>query len=133
MLYSAYRRFLIVGWVVFIVILGGLLFLVAPGFAVAFVIFMLVFGLIVIPLHLALTRDRLDDHDGRIPMPSMGLGMWGVDVVDDNSPSAGYSPAYDGPNDEVPPPPTAVHCPRCGAVTTRENAKFCDQCGARLL
>jgi len=68
-------------------------------------------------------------------MPNMGLGMWGVDIVDDGvdpnvtrSLDAGPGEAVNGPGLGSSP----MYCPLSGA-SVRPTAKFCDQCGGRLL
>jgi hypothetical protein len=74
MMYSTYRSITIGGYVVFGLLVFGVLLPVSPGLAVAFLLLLGLIGAVGVPLHLALTRDRLDDHDGRIPMP----GAWGM-------------------------------------------------------
>ncbi len=120
MYYSAYRRALVVGWIALTAAFGLVGLLVSVGLAIAFVVALALTGALVLPLQFWLLRGRLDDHDGRFPMPALGLGMYGVDVIDDRTPSADHVR------------PVHVVCPNCHSLQSTRSGKFCHECGAPL-
>ena len=100
MLFSTYKKVSIIGYAVVAVLVGGLLYLISPFLGIFFLVAMGLVAL-VFPLHFALVEARLDDHGGRIPMPYMGLGMWGVDIVDDGVDPNVTRPLGAGPGEAV--------------------------------
>ncbi len=137
MLFSTYRVATVVFYVVIMALLVLFLFTVSPGLALGFAIVFALIGLLGFAVNFALIRNRLNDYGGRIPMPNAGLGLLGVDIVDDDTvgdDTASRSPrrsatvgAYDG--NEIDPTPSLRHCSNCHAPISRHDAKFCDECG----
>lgn len=121
--YSAYRSTMIVAWIVVTLVFGLVGILISVGFGLTLVVALVVLGAVCLPLNLYLIEARLDDYGGRIPVPNLGLGMWGVDIVDDRAPR------------DVRGKPTHrqhVVCPRCGSLQSVRTGKFCHECGAPL-
>jgi hypothetical protein len=83
MYYSSYRIASIGVYVVVIGILSAVAFTISIGDGVLFLVLFGLIGLIGIPIHFYLVGRRLDDYSGRIPMPNAGLGLLGVDIIDD--------------------------------------------------
>ena len=131
MLYSTYRYGSVIFYAVVIGLLGGWVMTQSVGLGILFILGFALLGLLLFWVHFALMRARLDDYDGRIPMPNLGLGMWGVNVVDDDVAEAGSSSSGSAGH-TLGEQPTTRLCPHCMAPVMNENAKFCDTCGKPL-
>jgi hypothetical protein len=83
MYYSTYRNLSVSFYVVVFGLLSLLVFTLSLEAGVLFLVVFGLLGLIFLPLHFYLVGRRLDDYSGRIPMPGAGLGLLGVDIVDD--------------------------------------------------
>ncbi|MGA7861564.1 MAG: hypothetical protein WCB19_06870 [Thermoplasmata archaeon] len=83
MYYTTYRYALVGFYIVVIGLLSAILLAVSFGAGILFLILFGLIGLFGMPLHFYLVGRRLDDYDGRIPMPNAGLGLLGVDIIDD--------------------------------------------------
>ncbi len=139
MYYTTYRDLeivvLTVVWLLTAAV-GFSLFGLAGGIAILVVLGLVFLGLLLLGLHL--TNARLEQYGGWIPYPG-GLGMWGVDLVDDRDPDAltNYQRANrellqpDFDSNELD-PSEAPRCPFCHAPLARANSKFCDACGSPL-
>lgn len=140
MLFSTYRVATVVLYVVIMGLIVLFLAIVSPGLALGFAFVFALIGLLGFAVNFALIRNRLNDYGGRIPMPNAGLGLLGVDIVDDDTvgdDTAGRTPrpsatvsAYDG--NEIDPTPFLRRCPYCHAPISRPDAKYCDECGKPL-
>jgi len=135
MYYSTYRWVSVIGYVVVMGLLGIFFFFLSFALGIAFLIGFALLGVVGFWVGFRLVEDRLDEYGGRIPMPNLGLGMWGVDIVDEDRAvrpadrGDGRSP-YDG--NELDSQPLAAHCPYCHAVLAKANARFCNDCGKQL-
>jgi len=136
MLFSTYR------WVtvIFYVVALGLISLVVATYSVSdgilFVVLFSVIGLIGFWVHFSLIENRLEDYDGRIPMPNGGLGLLGIDIVDDDAEDdlrAGDSDTTsDFDDNELDSQVALPKCPYCSATLPKRDARFCDECGKPL-
>jgi hypothetical protein len=136
MLYSTYQRVSVAIYVVSLGLLSLVVFSLSTALGIAFVLFFTLFGVISFWVHFSLMEDRLDEYGGRIPMPNAGLGIWGVDVVDDDYARPGEAGDDDQRSDydtnELDQTPFAPKCPHCHAPLANSNAKFCSECGQPL-
>jgi hypothetical protein len=83
MYYSTYRNVSVIGYIVVIGLLSLLVFSISLGDGILYLIGFGLLGLIGLPIHFFLVGRRLDDYSGKIPMPNAGLGLFGVNIVDD--------------------------------------------------
>ena len=126
--YSTYRQFWVAAWVLFAALLGLVFLLVSPFLCVLGLAVFAVSGYGLYKLHFALLQDRLDSYDGRFPNPTMGLGMWGFDIVDDR-PAAGDASSSTASRSN-----RRRHgvCPYCQTIQRVGSSKFCHECGKPL-
>ena len=117
---STYRRVFVAGWIIVSALLSLLLALISPGLGLLAAIVFALTGLATYPIQFGLLEARLRDHGGRFPMPGVGLGLWGVDIIDDREPAGGTARAE-----------RAV-CPNCRAVQALTSGRYCHECGAAL-
>jgi len=136
MYYSTYRR---VSVLAYILLMGTLcLWLtlaIGVGVGVLFIVLLSLLGLISFKIHFALTEARLDDYGGRIPVPNIGLGMWGVDIIDDSPVGQNWSGDPGGRVGGVGgqgASERSSRCPFCDNPLARPGAQYCDECGRPL-
>jgi hypothetical protein len=134
MLFSTYRWVTVSFYVIGMAFLTLFVWAFAPSFVIGFVVIFALLGLLAFWVNFFLIRARLDDYGGRIPFPG-GLGLLGVDIVDDDADHADDTDSDDSSDDDGPETegeqPTRI-CAHCGATVTRPEAKFCDACGKSL-
>jgi hypothetical protein len=133
MLLSTYKRASIAVYVVAMALVSVVALALSLTFGIVFIALFVALGALVFPWHFARVEDRMADYGGRIPMPNAGLGLWGVDIVDDKMAGVYRDPRsearVDYSSNELDQHPFALKCPYCHAALTRANAKFCDECG----
>ena len=63
--------------------LGALVMLVSVEPGAVLIVVLALFGCLAYYVHFTLLEHRLEEYRGRVPMPALGLGMWGFNIVDD--------------------------------------------------
>jgi hypothetical protein len=132
-LFSTYKRVTVAAYVIIVVLVGLLFYAADPVAGWFWWLFASLFA-IVLPIQFSRVQERMDEYGGRIPMPNGGLGLWGVDVVDDDPPSARdpdepTDSGYD--SNELDRGQPQRRCTSCGNLS-RPGARFCDSCGKPL-
>lgn len=121
MYYTSYRFVLVGFYIVVIGLLSALAFTISFGAGVLFVVLFGLIGLIVFPLHFYLVGRRLDDYSGKIPMPNAGLGLLGVDILDDRY---GTPPESEEDAPRYSKRPERLSCARTSHEGRRDLARF---------
>jgi hypothetical protein len=136
MLYSAYQRYTIILVAAVVVVSNAAALLLFSWAGVVLCVIIDAFAIGYTWLGLTLTKDRLEEYGGRIPMPTAGLGLWGFDVIDDKFAGSYVDPfsekAIDYSSNELDQHPFAPRCPYCHSLLGRADAKFCNECGKSL-
>lgn len=129
MYFSTYKRYLYGGNVALAILLT--LFFFGSGSPLGLsIVASVLLALLLVPLQFwrfSQLQDRLDEHDGRIPL----WGAYFEDLEDDGVNSAvGRRSGSLAP----PEPPVSPHyCLSCGRWTEDPEARICSSCGASLL
>ncbi|MGC2289662.1 MAG: zinc ribbon domain-containing protein [Thermoplasmata archaeon] len=132
MYYSTYRDLTYAAIVVIALFVGAIAATISLGGAIVLAAVFLVFGFMAAVAHLYLVRSRLADYGGRFPMPNAGLGLLGVDILDDDYYDAQDDEPMDLPSNTLEGPRFTPHCPYCHAELTKPGVKFCNNCGKPL-
>ncbi len=132
MYYSTYRNFTYGAVVAIALFVGIVAATISLGGAIMLAAVFLLFGLLGAVVHLHLIRARLLDYGGRFPMPNAGLGVLGVDIVDDDYDDSETHEPTDLPSNTLEGPSFTPHCPYCHAELTKPGVKYCNNCGRPL-
>ena len=118
--FSTYRRMFVAGWVLVGAFFALLFTLISPGLGLLAAIVFALTGLVLYLLNIGMLEARFRDRGCRVPLPSVGLWMLGVEIVDDRA-GSGATPR-----------PERVVCPSCAATQALSSGRFCHECGAAL-
>jgi hypothetical protein len=134
--YSAYRIVTVIGLAFVVVVIGGAALSISLGLGIVALLILTPLAFFGGWFYLSLIEDRLDEYGGQIPMANAGLGVLGVNIVDESrdmvlgDPDDSTGSDYD--SNELETPDGTLHCPFCHAELADDDAKFCSRCGRTL-